>query len=237
MFKIVVDADYACFTRPECKVERASYPVPTPSALVGMLKAIYWKPSIRYVIDKIVVFNDIEYACVRRNEVKDKVLYSAVNNRLNGGDRDPAIVTGKDMINQRSTLLLTKVKYGIEFHFELTGIRSERGEECDGKHADIIARRLSRGQFHHTPCMGCREFAVKSVKRVDDFDLQSIDPALQGEQDLGIMLYEMRYHDDPRLAKEWDKKYFSDEADAVFYHPIMKDGVIDVAKYAKEAGI
>ena len=32
-FKIIVTGDYACFSRPEMKVERVSYDVPTPSAL------------------------------------------------------------------------------------------------------------------------------------------------------------------------------------------------------------
>ena len=65
MFRIIVEADYALYTRPECKVERVTYPVPTPSALEGMLKAVFWKPAIRYVIDKIVVFNPIRYTAKR----------------------------------------------------------------------------------------------------------------------------------------------------------------------------
>ena len=75
-FKIMAEGDYACFTRPEMKVERVSYDWPTPSALEGMLKSIYWKPAIRYVIDKIVVFNKIEFANIRRNEVKEKMTLS-----------------------------------------------------------------------------------------------------------------------------------------------------------------
>ena len=59
-FKIIVEGDYACFTRPELKVERVSYDVPTPGALEGLLKSVYWKPAIRYVIDKIIVFQDID---------------------------------------------------------------------------------------------------------------------------------------------------------------------------------
>ena len=68
-FRIMVEGDYACFTRPELKVERVSYDVPTPGALEGLLKSIYWKPAIRYVIDKIIVFQPIEFANIRRNEV------------------------------------------------------------------------------------------------------------------------------------------------------------------------
>lgn len=65
-FKILVEGDYACFTRSEFKVERVSYDVPTPGALEGILKSIYWKPAIRYVIDEIVVFNPIDFANIRR---------------------------------------------------------------------------------------------------------------------------------------------------------------------------
>ncbi|MBD3169939.1 MAG: CRISPR-associated protein Cas5, partial [candidate division Zixibacteria bacterium] len=36
--------ELACFTRPEMKVERFSYPVITPSAARGIYDAIYCKP-------------------------------------------------------------------------------------------------------------------------------------------------------------------------------------------------
>lgn len=71
-FKIMVKGDYAAFNRPEMKVERVSYDVPTPGALEGLIKSVYWKPAIRYVIDKIIVFNPITFINVRRNEVKGK---------------------------------------------------------------------------------------------------------------------------------------------------------------------
>ena len=88
-FKIIAEGDYACFTRPELKVERVSYDVPPPGALEGMLKSVYWKPAIRYVIDRIVVFHPIDFINIRRNEVKDKVLYSAVKSRMNGVSGHP----------------------------------------------------------------------------------------------------------------------------------------------------
>ena len=43
--------EYACFTRPEMKVERVSYDAITPSAARGILEAIYWKPQIRWVVE------------------------------------------------------------------------------------------------------------------------------------------------------------------------------------------
>ena len=94
-FKIMAEGDYACFTRPEMKVERVSYDWPTPSALEGMLKSIYWKPAIRYVIDKIVVFNKIEFANIRRNEVKEKMTLSAIKKQMKNEAADPSIYSSE----------------------------------------------------------------------------------------------------------------------------------------------
>ena len=70
--KIRVSGDYALFTRPEMKVERVSYDIITPSAARGIIEAVYWKPAIRWVIDKIHVLNEIEFTNIRRNEVSEK---------------------------------------------------------------------------------------------------------------------------------------------------------------------
>ena len=69
-FRIIVEGDYACFTRPELKVERVSYDVPPPGALEGMLKSVYWKPAIRYVIDRIIVFHPIDFANIRTSVLR-----------------------------------------------------------------------------------------------------------------------------------------------------------------------
>ena len=233
MFRILLEGEYALFSRPEFKVERVTYEVPTPSAVAGILKSVYWKPAIRYVVDRIVVFHPINLTSVRRNEVKEKVLFAAVRNQMKGGDGDPTIYT-KDCISQRSSLLLKDVKYGVEFHFELTGVRSEKEEQSDAKHASILKRRLENGQCFRQPCFGCREFPVRSLRPVDEFDLAEVDPSLRGERDLGVMLYGLNFRDDTRLSEDWNPAYFSDCADPVFYHPKMVDGVIDVARYREE---
>src|ERR1700678_606790 len=71
--RLLVSGDWACFTRPEMKVERVSYDVMTPSAARGVVEAIYWKPEIRWHIDRISVLKPIQFTSVRRNEVKDKI--------------------------------------------------------------------------------------------------------------------------------------------------------------------
>ncbi|MCD8208810.1 MAG: type I-C CRISPR-associated protein Cas5c [Bacteroidales bacterium] len=235
MFNIIVEGDYACFSRCEAKVERMSYSVPTPTAMEGLLKAVYWKPAIRYVIDRIVVYNPIKFICVRQNEGKDKVLLASVKNQMRGGDKDPTVYM-KESISQRATLMLRDVKYGISFHFELTGIRSDHEDECDAKHASIINRRLRGGQYFKAPFLGCRDFTAKSVTLVDSLDETGVDESLKGDIDLGVMLYDLNFKDNTEKLKEnWDvSRYCTDEADAVFYHPHMVDGVIDVARYRAE---
>lgn len=229
-FKIMVSGDYACFTRPEMKVERVSYDVPTPGALEGLIKSIYWKPAIRYVIDKIVVFNPIEFINIRRNEVKEKISYAGVKKQMNGGP--PIEFYTQDMINQRGAMLLKNVCYGVEFHFELTGIQSSSEDEGEEKHYNILLRRLKNGQCFRQPVFGCREFPVKKIELTDEFPMEKIDKSLMGDTDLGYMLYRMNFKDGGRpLNDDWEKRKFSDSADAVFYRPHMIDGVIDVAKY------
>ena len=80
-FRIIVSGDFACYTRPELKTERVSYDVPTPGAIEGMLKAVYWKPAIRYIVDEIVVFNPIRFLSIRRNEKKEKVSITECKNK------------------------------------------------------------------------------------------------------------------------------------------------------------
>ena len=231
-FKIIVEGDYACFTRPELKVERVSYDVPTPGALEGMLKSVYWKPAIRYVIDKIIVFQEIDFANIRRNEVKDKVLLSAVKNQMKQKGGDPCIYTSQSR-SQRAAMVLKKVKYGIEFHFELTGLKNNREDDGENKHYNILKRRLEKGQWFRTPCLGCSEFPVKRIELVDAFDTEMISSRIKemGDVDLGYMSYEVQFEDRGKpINGDWENPKFSDRAKTLYYRPHMIEGVIDVQK-------
>lgn len=229
-FQIMVEGDYACFSRPEMKVERVSYDVPTPSALEGLIKSIYWKPPVRYRIDKIFVYHPIQFLNVRRNECKSKVSYTAVRAQMkeNGS---PVIYTSEDR-TQRASMILKHVKYGIAFHMEMTGLKADHPDECEAKHYNILLRRLRNGQCFCQPCLGCREFPVKKIILVDELHPEEISPELKGDIDLGYMLYGMRFHDGGKpINGDWEHPQFSDKADAVYYRPHMIDGIIDVKKY------
>ena len=141
--KVRVWGDYALFTRPEMKVERCSYDVITPSAARGILEAIYWHPGMRWIVDKIYVKNPIQFTSVRRNEVKSKILASNVLQAYNGGDKQ-LYISSKAEIVQRASILLTKVEYVIQAHFEMT--EQANATDNPGKFKDIIMRRLRRGE-------------------------------------------------------------------------------------------
>ena len=198
-FKIIVEGEYALFTRPEMKVERVSYDVPTVSAMEGLVKSVYWKPAFRIVIDKIIVFNPIKFINIRRNEIKTKIAQRNVTSQMNG--KGNSEIYASETRSQRAGMLLKDVKYGVKFHFELTGIRSDHDDESEEKHYNIMLRRLRNGQCFRQPCLGCREFSVSRIELVDDFDLTQVDPSLDGDTDLGYMLYGLKFADGGKVVK------------------------------------
>lgn len=203
--KLKVWGDYACFSRPEMKVERVSYDVITPSAARGILEAIYWKPAIRWVIDKVTVINPIKFENIRRNELLGKISMSAVK-KAYSGNKDIALYQSTDNIVQRSSLVLKNVCYYIDAHFELTANVGE--SDTDEKHYNIALRRAKKGQCFHRPYFGCREFPVNFELAEGDIEESFY---VNTEKDLGFIL--------------WDID-FENESVPMFFRPTMKDGVI-----------
>lgn len=208
---VEVWGEYACFTRPEMKVERVSYDVMTPSAARGLLEAVYWHPGLRYVIDRIHVCAPIRFTSVRRNEVKSVIKANVVQTAMNRGSADGLYLSAADDIQQRAALLLRDVRYVIDAHFELVPEKMNPGDNA-GKFQDILRRRLERGQFYHQPCFGCREFPAH-------FRPCAVVPtcpeALMGERDLGYMLYDMDYSDKENIRPR-------------FFRANLRDGVLSV---------
>lgn len=215
--KILIEGDYALFSRPEMKVERVSYDVPTPSALVGLISSIYWHPGVKYIIDRIYVLKPVRFVNIRRNEVSEKLLPSTVKKQMEGLKCDISIYTN-ECISQRASLLLKDVRYGVEAHFELTGEKDD--EQTTEKCYNILLRRLRKGQHFVQPCFGCREFPARVI-----LTEQIPQSPITGDVDLGYMLYDLQY------KKDKDGNSL-DSAEPRFYRPHMVNGVIDVAKYA-----
>lgn len=185
--KVEVWGDYACFSRPEMKVERVSYDVMTPSEARGLLESIFWHPGLRWVIDKIYVLSPIKMTNIKRNEVKAKILAGNVKSAMAGG-RTELLLSTSDEIQQRSALVLQKVRYVISAHFEIT--QNAAQSDNPGKFQDIIKRRLRKGQCYHQPYFGCREFPA-AFREWQGGEIPTIDES----RDLGFMLWDMDYSD------------------------------------------
>ena len=194
-FQVEVWGAYACFSRPEMKVERVSYDVPTPSAARGLLEAIYWHPGFKWVVDKIHVLNPIRFTNIRRNEVKSKISGSNVRSAMNGNPAPLYISTSED-IQQRAALVLRDVHYVIEAHFDLVPEKMAPGDN-HGKFCDIMKRRLEKGQCYHQPCFGTREFPAH-FQPWNGGTIQTAYP--QEDRELGFMLYDMDYSDPENIT-------------------------------------
>jgi CRISPR-associated protein Cas5d len=198
---IRVGGEYALFTRPEMKVERVSYDVITPSAARGIIEAVYWKPSIRWVIDKIHVLNEIEFTNIRRNEVSEKMSESK------------AYLASNDVRQQRAAMVLRNVDYVIEAHFEMIPEKCGPDDTVE-KHYNMALRRLRKGQYYSAPCLGTREFGAR-VELIEDGNIPK--SVLTGSRELGWMLYDLNYSNPEDITPE-------------FFRAEMVDGIIDLTQ-------
>lgn len=199
-FCIEVWGDYACFTRPEMKVERVSYDVITPSAARAVFEAIFWKPAIQWKIKKIEVLNPIRWVSVRRNEV-GKLM----------SDKSKHIFIEEDR-QQRAGLFLRDVAYRIYGEMDFIPLRKRnrfetpeglkdkdeesilKSTENPGKYNAMFERRAKKGQCFNQPYLGCREFSC-NFKLIESPESERIKP-IDETRDLGFMLYDMDFSDE-----------------------------------------
>ncbi|HEX6984947.1 MAG TPA: type I-C CRISPR-associated protein Cas5c, partial [Planctomycetaceae bacterium] len=140
--------DYACWTRPEMKAERVSYDAITPSGARGVLEAVYWKPEIRWVVERLHVLRPVRFTNVRRNEVASKIPVGTVKSAMKAG-RGALGLAIEEERQQRAATILRDVEYVIEARFEVVG-----GKDGPQKHAEMFRRRAGRGQYFHHPYLG-----------------------------------------------------------------------------------
>lgn len=224
-FCLEVSGPYACFTRPEMKVERVSYDVITPSAARSIFEAILWKPAIRWRVTRIEVLAPIRWISVRRNEV-GKV----------ASPRSDGIFIEVER-QQRAGLFLRDVRYRLhgEFDFIPPDKRAQvynpvpdwlvdsdetealvrpdvRPDETQAKYAAMFERRAKKGQCFNQPYLGCREFSCAFLLVDQECDSP---PPIDETCDLGWMLYDLDFGDpaDPK---------------PMFFRPKLKCGVLCV---------
>ena len=180
-FCLEVSGDYACFTRPEMKVERVSYDVITPSAARAVFEAILWKPGLRWRMTRIEVLNPIRWISVRRNEVGAKIPTTSVQAAMKRG-RGLLALNIEDERQQRAGLFLRDVAYRLHANMELLSAEARSNPQ---KYRDMFVRRAEKGQCVNQPYLGCREFAAR-FRAVHD--LASEREPIAESRDLGFML-------------------------------------------------
>ncbi|MEG0785241.1 MAG: type I-C CRISPR-associated protein Cas5c [Christensenella sp.] len=195
--RLKVSGDYACFSRPELKVERVSYDMITPSAARGILDSIMWHKGITWKIDKIHVMKPIRFMNIRRNETKEVISLRKVEAAMQSGER-LAIETNGEHRDQRAAMVLKDVEYILEAHFELDMSKANK-EDTPEKFYCMALRRMRNGQYHSAPFLGTREFGAAFEFIEDDVELPK--SSLTGEMDLGYMLYDLNYKENSEHTK------------------------------------
>jgi CRISPR-associated protein Cas5d len=177
---VEVSGPYACFTRPELKTERVSYPVMTPSAAKGVLEAIYWKPEFDYVVTTIEVLREIKWASVRRNEVTSMITLDWVRKAMADATLRYDVEADRD---QRNTVFLTDVAYRIRAQISLR----PHADKPEAAYRDQFRRRVERGACFSQPFLGTRECSAAS------FGAETVAKTIGLTDDLGVMLHSIRY--------------------------------------------
>ncbi len=238
-FCLEVWGDYACFTRPEMKVERVSYDVITPSASRAIFEAIFWKPAIKWHIREIEVLAPIKNISIRRNEVGSTA----------GTGRKSEIFIESNRL-QRAGLFLRDVRYRLHAWMEYIPINKRKTnfktvpeilwdkdevqelketvdawqtkmDESPGKYLAMFERRAKKGQCFYQPYLGCREFSAHFEFIKDTSAYADEYTPIQESRDLGFMLYDLDFSDPENICP-------------AFYRAEMRNGKIIVPEWESE---
>lgn len=204
--KMKVTGEYALFTRPEGKVERVSYPLPTPAAARGIFEAILWKPQIRYEIKSIQVLKQSKFYSIVRNEVATK---AAVNSSTMGNPKD---YFTDDYRQLRHSLMLKDVAYILEARIVLQPGALDPIE----KYLAMFQRRLEKGQCFHRPYLGTRECSAQFGPPLEE------DIPIKWTDSLGPMFFDFRYPSEKSVTIPY------------FFNAEIIDGVMEVPAYLYE---
>ena len=219
LYCLEIRGDFACFTRPELKVERVSYDVITPSAARNIFQCIFWKPAIQWHVRRIEVLKPILRTSIRRNEVGSMMSHKAIK---------PLFI--EENRQQRTAYILRDVAYRIYAEMEFIPLEKrskKQQEECKDPKAEtpekydaIFLERATNGQCFTQPYLGCREFtcSFEYIPRGQEQDLP-----IDESRDLGIMFFDMDFEKNLQCPPP------------LFFHAQMEHGVIEVPhKSSKE---
>lgn len=197
--KVKVTGDFACFTRPDLKVERMSYPCMTPSAARGILDSILWKPEFQWYVRRILILKPVRFCTIKRNEINSKQ------------GRKPIVI--EERRAQRNSVVLRDAAYIIEASiFQKQISERNRPEKYIGMNAGkegIFPRRIKKGRCWRRPYLGVREFSAEFME--PDGNEEPIKETIP----IGSMLFDIFY----------DEK---GKPEPLFFHDVaVRNGVLN----------
>jgi CRISPR-associated protein Cas5d len=195
MIDFVAEGDRACFTRPESRADRVSYPVITPSAAAGLIRSVFWKPEIRWMIREVQILKPLKWGSRQASEL----MKPATPDR-----------PSPDRMH-RHTEFLKDVAYRIKAEVKII-----RGEADYGKYLAQFERRLERGQYYDSPYLGLREFPA--YLREPDEDDDPIDLNLR------LRIFQ-GWEYERSFAKGHDEDFDGRTKEARFVTARIEDGV------------
>ena len=205
--RVKIWGEQACFTRPETKVERVSYPCMTPSAARNILDSICWRPEMRWVISSITLLKPIRYISILRNEVQSKITPSTVKKWIADPIQYEPLAAGAGTATEgtpRNSLVLRDVAYIVEA-FPI--VFNTAGDNTTAKYVSMLQRRVEKGQCFHRPALGCREFAAHFAPPSKE------DVPYPISAHFGRMLYDVVFRPEGNSA--------------AFFDATVRDGVMD----------
>lgn len=196
--RVKVTGDYACFTRPDLKVERMTYPCMTPSAARGVLDSILWKPEFQWYVRRIIVLNPVRFMLVKRNEINSKQ------------GKNPIVI--EERRAQRNSVILRDVAYIIEASIFMGNANDKRMYEkyvgMTDKKEGIFPRRVKKGQCWRRPYLGTREFSAEFMQPDEN------DQPIQETIPIGSMLFDIFYDE-------------AGKPQPLFFEAAIHDGVLN----------
>jgi CRISPR-associated protein Cas5d len=213
-FCLKVWGEFACFTRPEMKVERVSYEVITPSAARAMFEAIFWKPPVQWQVTQIEVLKPIQFTTIRRNELSQVVSSSVAQQVMKKGTGNFATYIEEDR-QQRAALVLKDVTYRLHARMDIQPEKLGEGETPQ-KFYEMFKRRAEKGQCFNQPYLGCREFSAsfELIAQNSEADAEPGETPINESRKLNWMLYDMDFS--------------GAEPMPMFFEAAMQDGIIKV---------
>jgi len=194
-FVVGIDGERACYSNPAFRSERYTYPVITPPAAAGIMDNTWWRPGVRWVVERIDVLKPIQTYTQTVNEIKvcPQTLESALKYRVAKllPSSEAVQVQGGVNIETNRTLRRTTMLYDVSYNIWMRAVCADW--RLAKKAEASTCRFLLSGRSFRPRCLGMRELdaKVRLVTMLDHDGVAHTDlpRPIPLTQDLGWMVH------------------------------------------------